>query len=171
MSYRERITWGRGARFWLVLLALVGIISLLALACGGGEEKKETPAPAATAAATPAGTPAATPPAGGPLKIGMLFDYTGRPGGVRAEHGDRRPAGGQADQRRRRRPGQARPAHQGRRGNKPQVGVEAATRLVNVEGVQAIVGCLSSGVTIAVAEGVAVPNKIVMISPASTSPA
>jgi ABC-type branched-subunit amino acid transport system substrate-binding protein len=37
--------------------------------------------------------------------------------------------------------------------------------------VQAIVGSLSSGVTIAVAEGVAVPNEIVMISPASTSPA
>jgi ABC-type branched-subunit amino acid transport system substrate-binding protein len=52
----------------------------------------------------------------------------------------------------------------------PQVATEAATRLVNVDGVQAIIGCLSSGVTIAVAEGVAVPNKIVMISPASTSP-
>jgi ABC-type branched-subunit amino acid transport system substrate-binding protein len=55
-------------------------------------------------------------------------------------------------------------------GTNPQVATEAATRLVNVEGVQAIVGSLSSGVTIAVAEGVAVPNKIVMISPASTSP-
>jgi ABC-type branched-subunit amino acid transport system substrate-binding protein len=55
-------------------------------------------------------------------------------------------------------------------GTNPQVATEAATRLVNVEGVQAIIGCLSSGVTIAVAEGVAVPNKIVMISPASTSP-
>jgi ABC-type branched-subunit amino acid transport system substrate-binding protein len=52
----------------------------------------------------------------------------------------------------------------------PQVATEAATRLVNVDGVQAIIGCLSSGVTIAVAEGVAVPNQIVMISPASTSP-
>jgi ABC-type branched-subunit amino acid transport system substrate-binding protein len=36
--------------------------------------------------------------------------------------------------------------------------------------VSAIVGSLSSGVTIAVAEGVAVPNKVIMISPASTSP-
>jgi ABC-type branched-subunit amino acid transport system substrate-binding protein len=51
------------------------------------------------------------------------------------------------------------------------VAVEAATRLINVNGVQAMIGSLSSGVTIAVAEGVAVPNKIVMISPASTSPA
>jgi ABC-type branched-subunit amino acid transport system substrate-binding protein len=56
-------------------------------------------------------------------------------------------------------------------GTNPQVATEAATRLINVEGVQAIVGSLSSGVTIAVAEGVAVPNEIVMISPASTSPA
>jgi ABC-type branched-subunit amino acid transport system substrate-binding protein len=56
-------------------------------------------------------------------------------------------------------------------GTNPQVATEAATRLINVEGVHAIVGSLSSGVTIAVAEGVAVPNEIVMISPASTSPA
>jgi len=55
-------------------------------------------------------------------------------------------------------------------GTNPQVAVEAATRLINVEGVQAMVGSLSSGVTIAVAEGVAVPNKVIMISPASTSP-
>jgi ABC-type branched-subunit amino acid transport system substrate-binding protein len=33
-----------------------------------------------------------------------------------------------------------------------------------------MIGSLSSGVTIAVAEGVAVPNKVIMISPASTSP-
>jgi ABC-type branched-subunit amino acid transport system substrate-binding protein len=56
-------------------------------------------------------------------------------------------------------------------GTDPQKATAAANQLVSVQGVQAIVGCLSSGVTIAVAEGVAVPNKIVMISPASTSPA
>ena len=37
---------------------------------------------------------------------------------------------------------------------KPAPGVEAARQLVDVEGVQAVVGSLSSGVTLAVAEGV-----------------
>jgi ABC-type branched-subunit amino acid transport system substrate-binding protein len=56
-------------------------------------------------------------------------------------------------------------------GTDPNKAVAAANQLVSVQGVQAIVGCLASGVTIAVAEGVAVPNKIVMISPASSSAA
>ena len=183
----------RRMRPWLltlpVLLLAVTLTALLA-ACGGGEEKGAggtnfktikvvpvslqgaTPSgtPAATPAATPAGTPAATPPAGGPLKIGMLFDYTGSLGefGPNMETGAQlavkqiNAAGGVLGK-----PVQLIKADAG---TSPQVGVESATRLVNVDGVQAIVGCLSSGVTIAVAEGVAVPNKIVMISPASTSP-
>lgn len=51
-----------------------------------------------------------------------------------------------------------------------QVGVDAANRLVNVDGVVAIVGALGSGVTVAAAQSVAIPNGVVMISPASTSP-
>jgi len=47
----------------------------------------------------------------------------------------------------------------------------SAERLVNVEGVVAIVGALCSGSTIASANNVAIPNGVVMISPASTSPA
>ena len=35
----------------------------------------------------------------------------------------------------------------------------------------AVIGSLSSGVTLAVAEGVTVPDKVIQISPASTSPA
>jgi ABC-type branched-subunit amino acid transport system substrate-binding protein len=105
-----------------------------------------------------------------PLKIGMLFDYTGDLGefGPNMETGAQlavkqiNAAGGVLGK-----PIQLIKADSG---TNPQVAVEAATYLVNVEGVQAIVGSLSSGVTIAVAEGVAVPNKIVMISPVSTSP-
>ncbi|BAS26064.1 ABC transporter substrate-binding protein [Limnochorda pilosa] len=52
----------------------------------------------------------------------------------------------------------------------PQPGVEAAQRLVSVDRVPAFVGALSSGVTIPVATSVAVPNRVVQISPASTSP-
>lgn len=52
----------------------------------------------------------------------------------------------------------------------PQAGVDAAQKLVSIYGVPAIVGALSSGVTIPVAKSVAVPNKVVQISPSSTTP-
>ncbi len=47
----------------------------------------------------------------------------------------------------------------------------SAERLINSDGVVAIVGALCSGSTIASANNVAIPNGVVMISPASTSPA
>ncbi len=53
----------------------------------------------------------------------------------------------------------------------PQVGVDAARALVDLEKVVAIVGALASGVTIAVAESVTVPKGILQISGSSTSPA
>jgi len=53
----------------------------------------------------------------------------------------------------------------------PTAGVDAAKKLIELDKVPAIVGALSSGVTMAVAESAAVPNKVVLISPASTSPA
>ncbi len=48
---------------------------------------------------------------------------------------------------------------------------DGASKLVNVDQVTAIVGALCSGATIAAANSVAIPNGVVMISPASTSPA
>jgi len=53
----------------------------------------------------------------------------------------------------------------------PLVGVDAARALVDIDKVVAIVGALASGVTIPVAESVTVPNGILQISAASTSPA
>ncbi|MCH8553126.1 MAG: ABC transporter substrate-binding protein [Natronospirillum sp.] len=47
----------------------------------------------------------------------------------------------------------------------------SADRLINSENVTAIVGALCSGATIAAANNVAVPAGVVMVSPASTSPA
>ena len=47
----------------------------------------------------------------------------------------------------------------------------AAERLVNADGVAAIVGADCSGVTVAVANNVAVPNGVAMVSPSATSPA
>ncbi|MCK0768101.1 ABC transporter substrate-binding protein [Chromohalobacter canadensis] len=52
----------------------------------------------------------------------------------------------------------------------PQPGVAAAQKLVNIEGVSAIMGALSSGVTIPVAQSVAKGEQIPQISSASTSP-
>ncbi|MGH8070943.1 MAG: ABC transporter substrate-binding protein [Candidatus Entotheonellia bacterium] len=48
--------------------------------------------------------------------------------------------------------------------------VAAARKLVDVNKVPAIVGAAASGVTIPVAESVTIPNKVVQISNASTSP-
>ena len=48
--------------------------------------------------------------------------------------------------------------------------VEEARRLIEVEGVSAIVGPLASGVTVAVAESVAAAAEVVVISPSATSP-
>jgi len=52
----------------------------------------------------------------------------------------------------------------------PDVGRDAARKLVELDHVPAIVGALSSGVTIA-ASSVTIPAEVVLISPASTSPA
>jgi ABC-type branched-subunit amino acid transport system substrate-binding protein len=52
----------------------------------------------------------------------------------------------------------------------PIPGTNAARKLVNVDKVVAVIGGLSSGVTMAVAESVTIPNKVIQISPASTSP-
>ena len=52
----------------------------------------------------------------------------------------------------------------------PAPATNAAKKLVNVNGVVAIVGALSSGVTLAVGESVTIPNNVILISPASTNP-
>lgn len=53
----------------------------------------------------------------------------------------------------------------------PTAGVEAATKLVQSDNATVIVGALASSVTTPIAESVTVPNGVVQISPASTSPA
>jgi len=53
---------------------------------------------------------------------------------------------------------------------RPQAGVDAAQKLINVDGVNAIIGALSSGVTIPVARTVTSREGVPQISNASTSP-
>ncbi len=52
-----------------------------------------------------------------------------------------------------------------------QPSVDAASKLVNLENVAAIMGGLSSGATIASANAVSIPNGVLQLSPTSTSPA
>lgn len=56
-------------------------------------------------------------------------------------------------------------------GTSPEQGVAEARRLVDIERVNAIVGPLGSGVTIAVVESVTVPNRVLLVTPSATSPA
>ena len=52
----------------------------------------------------------------------------------------------------------------------PQAGVDAATRLVQVEGVKGLLGALASGVSIPIATSVAKANQVPQISGSATSP-
>jgi branched-chain amino acid transport system substrate-binding protein len=49
-------------------------------------------------------------------------------------------------------------------------GVNAANKLVNTDDVDALIGAVSSGVTISVAQSVTVPNDVVHLNSASSSP-
>ncbi len=55
-------------------------------------------------------------------------------------------------------------------GTNPEQGVQAASELVNVVGVQALFGAAASGVTIPITS-VTIPAQVVQISPSATSPA
>ncbi|HEU4760493.1 MAG TPA: ABC transporter substrate-binding protein [Dehalococcoidia bacterium] len=138
---------------WLWVVALVTIAVLAFAACKS--EKK-------------AGT---TPGAEGPLRIGLLVDFTGalsdfgpeQENAAKLAIKDINDAGGVL--------GQPVELVKGDSGTTPDIGVTEARRLVDIEKVNAIVGSLASGVTLAIAEGVTIPGKILEISPASTSPA
>ena len=54
-------------------------------------------------------------------------------------------------------------------GTSEQIGTDAASGLVNVDGVKVLLGAVSSGVTIAIAESVTIPGGILHMSPASSS--
>lgn len=55
-------------------------------------------------------------------------------------------------------------------GTAPSQGVDRASKLVNQDGVPAIIGALSSGVSQAVGESVTIDSNVLQISPASTAP-
>jgi len=153
-------------RWWslCLLAAALAAVAILAVACGKEEKKETTP----TAAKTPV---AGTPTAKGPLKIGLLDSYTGdlsdfgpaHENAVRLAAEEINAAGGVL--------GKPIQIVTGNDATDPSQGVSEATRLIQVEGVSAIIGALASGVTLPVAESVTGPNHILQITHASTSPA
>ena len=135
-----------------------------------------TPTQAATAAATPtqAATAAATPTQaveGEQLKIGYLADFSG----PLAEYGADIETGVQLAIKHINEAGGVNGQDviyvTGDTRVDPTQSVEEARRLVDIEGVHAIVGPLSSTATLAVADSVTAPGRIPHISPSATSPA
>jgi ABC-type branched-subunit amino acid transport system substrate-binding protein len=55
-------------------------------------------------------------------------------------------------------------------GGRAQAGVEAATKFVQADDVNVVLGTMASTVTIAMAESVTIPNQVVQITPTSTAP-
>lgn len=55
-------------------------------------------------------------------------------------------------------------------GGRAQAGVEAATKFVQADDVNVVLGTMASTVTIAMAESVTIPNQVVHITPTSTAP-
>ena len=166
------------------LLSATALLAVSLTLAGCGEEKKEEQAaapaaepaqpaaepaqPAATETQTAAATPAA--PSGADVKVGILFDVTGPIANfippmldsVTLATDEINAAGGLLGGKMVSVIGDTTGASQG--------AVDAATKLVNVENVAAIVGALMSGTTIAAANSVIVPTGVTQISPTATSP-
>lgn len=171
--------------FGVLILVMLTLAVASALACNSGDDP--TPMPTATSVPQPTSAPAAAPtdqPTSTPLsesssgtstsekiKIGTLMDQTGDlgifgPPMIKAvdlvaeivnESGGLNGA-------------QVEFVHRDSRSSE-QLGVDAASALVNIDGVKAIIGSLGSGITLAIAESVAIPSGVLLISPTSSSPA
>ncbi|MFQ6027588.1 MAG: ABC transporter substrate-binding protein [Dehalococcoidia bacterium] len=132
----------RKVHIFVVLLVMVSVFPLAA-ACGSSDQPKIGTILAFTGDLANFGPPMRN---GADLAVTLLNDAGGVLGGtVEAVHKDS--------------------------GTSSQVSIEAARALINVDGVGAIVGPLSSGSTQSVAEAVTIPGQTVLISPSATSPA
>ena len=169
---------GLGRRRWLLVLALVAALGLIAAACGGDDDEDDQAAAQAQTEEQAEEQAQAQGQAeeeqaqtGEALKIGFLADFSGPLAefgpviqtGVELALKHINDAGGVL--------GQPVSFVTGDTQVDTTQGLEEARRLVEVEGVHAIVGPLSSTVTIAVAESVTGPAGVPTISPSATSPA
>lgn len=155
-----------GRHRWL-LLTLVAMVAVVAFsACGdddddGGDDDGGTGTPAASEKVQPTL----------PIKIGQLNSFTGDLSDFGPAHANAaqlavdeiNEAGGVG--------GQPIEIVTADTQTDPTVGSTEANRLIEVEGVDFILGALASGVTLPIAESVTGPNNILHISGASSSPA
>lgn len=160
---------------WRVLLAcsLTALLGL-AVACGDDDDDATT-SPTASGAATASRSAAPSGTGGGgdgeALKIGLLAPYTGGlasfgpqfENSVQLAVDQINEAGGVN--------GQDVELVTGDEGATADTAIAEATRLVETEGVHAIIGAASSTRALAVAESVTGPNEILQITPSGTSPA
>ena len=163
--------WRSGLSLHVVLLiAALAMVALVAAACGDDEEAM--PAASEAPSDQPVDTGDEAPPSEGPLRIGFLADFSG----PIAEFGPPiktgadlaikhiNAAGGVLGQ-------DVLLAAIGDTMLDPVQGAEEARRLIDIEGVHAIVGPLASDVTVPVGESVTGPAGIPTISPSATAPA
>jgi branched-chain amino acid transport system substrate-binding protein len=155
---------------WLWIGAAVMIVLLAFAACDDDEDEDGvTPAEGETPAAAETPTTDKVQPTI-PLTIGHANSFTGDLSDFGDAHNNSamlavkeiNAAGGVG--------GQPIELASGDTATDPSQGATEATRLINVEGVDFIVGALSSGVTLQIAESVTGPNNVLQISAASTSP-
>lgn len=144
-SVHSSCKWKRG-----VVAALILIVPLLATLLGPSARAQDE---------------------AGPLRIGALFPFTGDlsdfgPGFLNAAElaVNEINAGGGVN-------GQPVELVQGDTATSPQQAVEEARRLIELEGVPAIIGPAGSGEALPVVESVAGPAGVLVISPSATSPA
>ena len=151
-------------RSWLRICALglaAGTIALAAAACSADP----------TATPTPRAAPTPSTPSVEPVKLGSIMDLTGE----LAEYGSPmadavtlavqhlNEAGGVLG-------GAEIELITEDGGTSDVISVDAARKLVTVDGVSAIVGPIGSGFTVAVANAVTVPNEVLQISPSASAP-
>ncbi|HEY5639465.1 MAG TPA: ABC transporter substrate-binding protein [Dehalococcoidia bacterium] len=150
---------------WLLVGALAAMVAL-AVACGDDDDGGD-----GSPTDTPSDTGEPTAPSDDALKIGSLLALTGDLAdygppintGMELAAKEINANGGVL--------GQDIEIVEGDTGTSPDQAAQEAQRLVDIEGVHAIVGALSSGVSLRVAEQVTGPSGVLQISPASTSPA
>ena len=144
---RGRGTTSGGMGLWAALLVAVAGLLVIALGCGSTSEEQSAT----------------------PLKLGLLLDFTGSP----EASADRERAFDLAIRHVNEGGGVLGMPVEGVAADAtrdPSVAVEAATRLVEVEGVHAIVGPNASSASLVVSESVSGRFEIPTISPSATSP-
>ena len=150
---------------WLLIVGAVAIGLLIFAACGDDDDDEDGVTPVDGEPTAEIVQPTL------PLKIGHVNSFTGDLGDFGPAHDDAaklaiaeiNAAGGVG--------GQPVEFVNADTATDPSQGATEATRLIEIEGVDFILGALSSGVTLQVAESVTGPSNVLQISGASTSPA